>query len=599
MSCELLESLTVDTLKKRIALLDTEERPTRKVEFIKLILDHMLSSRIEEYWQRLDLLEQQAIAEALHNWGGLFSPQRFYNKYAAIPKMFVREPYSYHATSKSQPEMSILLLFFYNGVIPDEFFDKLMPFVPEPEEDSIKVCSSDDILEYLTPKNDMKTSVRSVAMEPVVNQDLPAILRLIDSGKISVSDKTGQATAASIKLIDAMLADGDFYAEEDDHCIPKYVGGPIRPIRPFAWPLLLQTGGLAKRSGRKLELTRKGKKALTGALGDTVKALYTRWRDKGTLDEFSRVDLVKGQNGKGRRMSKVSERRQVIEYALSHCPENEWVSVDELFRYMQAGDFELNVVLDIWKLYIGDSNYGSLGYDGHHDFEILEGRYLLTYLFEYLATLGMIDVAYVSPYDARDDFSDIWGGYDLHFLSRYDGLLYFKLNALGTWCLDLVSSYEPFVPAVIPLLSVNEQLEINLLREATPGELLTLDQYAAIESSGQRRFTSESLLEALEQGLAPESLLEFLETYSDEPLNKEAKQFFSDFCNRSAAMSDGGTARLINCGNAGLARMISTDPTTRAYCQLIKGNTLVIPAKSEVALRKSLKDLGYILPAKK
>jgi hypothetical protein len=48
----------------------------------------------------------------------------------------------------------------------------------------------------------------------------------------------------------------------------------------------------------------------------------------------------------------------------------------------------------LWRLYLGDPEYGSLGYDGHHDWAILEGRYTLAILFEYAATLGLLDVDY-------------------------------------------------------------------------------------------------------------------------------------------------------------------------------------------------------------
>ena len=40
-------------------------------------------------------------------------------------------------------------------------------------------------------------------------------------------------------------------------------------------------------------------------------------------------------------------------------------------------------------------------------------------LFEYAATLGMIDVAYVDPEGARTDFRRLWGVDELRFLSRY------------------------------------------------------------------------------------------------------------------------------------------------------------------------------------
>ncbi|MGH3674919.1 MAG: hypothetical protein ACRDU5_04125, partial [Mycobacterium sp.] len=49
-------------------------------------------------------------------------------------------------------------------------------------------------------------------------------------------------------------------------------------------------------------------------------------------------------------------------------------------------------------------------------------------LFEYAATLGLIDVTYTDPADARDDFRDNWGADDLDYLSRYDGLRAIRIN---------------------------------------------------------------------------------------------------------------------------------------------------------------------------
>lgn len=63
----------------------------------------------------------------------------------------------------------------------------------------------------------------------------------------------------------------------------------------------------------------------------------------------------------------------------------------------------------LWKLCLEDPQYGSLGYDGYHDWTLLEGRYTLAVLFEYAGTLGLIDLDYVHPHGARDDFRDNWG----------------------------------------------------------------------------------------------------------------------------------------------------------------------------------------------
>ena len=68
---------------------------------------------------------------------------------------------------------------------------------------------------------------------------------------------------------------------------------------------------------------------------------------------------------------------------------------------------------------------------------------MMAFLFEYAATLGLIDLAYPYPSDARDDHTDFWGADDLDALSRYDGLQYFRLNNLGAWCLGHTQDHTP------------------------------------------------------------------------------------------------------------------------------------------------------------
>ena len=42
----------------------------------------------------------------------------------------------------------------------------------------------------------------------------------------------------------------------------------------------------------------------------------------------------------------------------------------------------------LWKLYLEDPQYGSLGYDSYHNWTLLEGRYTLAVLFEQPAPSG-------------------------------------------------------------------------------------------------------------------------------------------------------------------------------------------------------------------
>ena len=71
------------------------------------------------------------------------------------------------------------------------------------------------------------------------------------------------------------------------------------------------------------------------------------------------------------------------------------------------------------------------GLAGWKAWNALEGRYALCVLFEYAATLGVIDVAYTGPRGARDDYRELWGADRYDSLSRYDGLAAVRVNDLG------------------------------------------------------------------------------------------------------------------------------------------------------------------------
>ena len=107
----------------------------------------------------------------------------------------------------------------------------------------------------------------------------------------------------------------------------------------------------------------------------------------------------------------------------------------------------------LWRLYLVDSYYGSLGHAGRHAWRVVEGRYALCVLFEYAATMGAIDVAYTDPAGARDDYRDLWGADHFAWLSRYDGLVAVRVNELGAAILhdpQAVGGVELPVPRLDP-----------------------------------------------------------------------------------------------------------------------------------------------------
>jgi hypothetical protein len=122
------------------------------------------------------------------------------------------------------------------------------------------------------------------------------MLRLVDAGKVAVSDKTRRASSATIDAITVVLEGGDYYpfVPPKDKWHDKNAG----PMRAFAWPLLIQAGGLAQLSGSKLQLTKAGRRALAEPPAQTLKTLWEKWIDTTLLDELCRIECVKGQTGK-------------------------------------------------------------------------------------------------------------------------------------------------------------------------------------------------------------------------------------------------------------------------------------------------------------
>lgn len=422
----------------------------------------------------------------------------------------------------------------------------------------------------------------------------------MDSGRVAVSDRKRQPTATSTRAVAGVLQGGDFYTEGQE-CTRDRRRGPDRAgaIRSFAWPMLLQAGGLARCWGSKLRLTPAGRAAMAAEPASDLHELWRRWVATDVLDELSRVEAIRGQSGNGRRgLTPASFRRDAIEEALSECPPGRWVAVDEFWRYMRASGHDFEVSNNLWDLYIAEKQYGSFGYDGYGKWEYLQGRYVLAVLFEYAATLGMIDVGYVPSAGARPDYHDLWGAEDLEFLSRYDGLIWFRLTALGAYCLGLTDSYEPSRPERRRALAVLANLEVAALDGASvpPSDRLVLDRFAEPVSERVWRLDRDRILAAVEDGHAVGSLRELLEARSDGALPQPVVHFLADIEERAGKLRDAGAARIIDCGDPALAARIAADPAARRICMPAGDRYVVVRAGKEPAFRKAVRRIGYVLP---
>lgn len=493
-------------------------------------------------------------------------------------------------------------------LIPRDLREKLVAFVPKPPR--AELASLDQIPEQVPQVRSARrvaaakrTVVHGSQEAPLVQrlteqaaiQDLRTTLRLIDQAKLSVSTTTLLPSRASMTLLCELLREGDFFelTGKVNDWDPE-----IGPIKGFSWPLLVQAAKLATLQNGKLSLTKHGRNALVEPAPGTLRDIWEAWLTNGLIDEFSRIDTIKGQKGKGRTaFTPPPERRLAIRNALAECPVGRWVETTEFSRYMQAAGFWFAVTRNAWSLYLCEPQYGSLGYEGYGGWNILQERYILCLLFEYAAPLGIIDIAYEHPAGARDDYTGQWGADDLIFLSRYDGLKYFRLTPLGAFILGRVERYEP--PPAKPGVSLSvlpkRQIRVDHGRFSAD-ELLLIESFAEREADNLWSFSETKAVEAVERGAKVAELRAFLSACDPQPLPEAVEAFLISVEQRGAACVCKGTCLLVECVSPQVAEAIARDPRAGALCRPTGDRGLVIPLDKEESFRAAINGLGFGMP---
>ena len=429
-------------------------------------------------------------------------------------------------------------------------------------------------------------TVRLTEQEACTN--LRSVLELCAAGRLRCSAKTSRPSAATVKVVNEHLVRGDFYADV--------------AIAAFAWPLLLQAGGLARLEGTALRLTPKGRKALGQPPAEVIRGLWHRWLTHGVIDEFSRVEEIKGQRSTNV-LSAVKPRRQIVGAALTRRHPGEWIALDDLFLEMRRSGLSPTIERNeraLWKLYLAEPQYGSLGYADSHGWSLLQGRYTLAVLFEYAGTLGLLDLNYVDPDGARDDYRHQWGADDLAALSRYDGLQEIRLNALGAYVVGLSDTYEPPTAgaASAGALKVLPNLDVVATGEVDHAEVLLLGSFANHTSDRVWTISADSLLGALAAGRGLTELTDFLAQRTEHDLPATLHTLVADVGRRSAALTDLGHVRVIECTDPALAALIVHDRALRATCRPIGDRHIAIDPDQEQKFRTALRRLGYVIPSR-
>lgn len=604
----ILESQNADDLKKMVALLPgVKLKAPRKADLVEVLVRALLGGGIVGLWARLKALEQSAVAEAVYSDDGMFDSGAFHAKYGALPVFTIKQENHW----ESDPTLLGLFIppiSFQGRGVPADLREKLRAFVPEPAE--AKLSSLEEIpsnpprkwtsrrfddkkLTTIYEEHEMPMNVRLT--ERAAAQDLRTVLRLIDQEKIQVSSKTLLPSKATMTLLNDLLHERDFFelTEKDKPWHPE-----VGPVKAFSWPLLVQAAKLAALRSEKLVLTKTGRTALEAPPAQTLREIWNAWVTRGIIDEFSRIDTIKGQKRKGHNgLTPPGDRRLAIKCALAECPVGRWVEVGEFSRYMQAGGFKFKVTRNPEGLYICDPQYGNLGYSGYGGWNILQERYLLCLLLEYAAPLGMVDIAYEHPSGARNDFRDQWGTDDLIFLSRYDGLRHFRVTPLGAYILGQVDHYESRREETTISLSVLPSRQIRLDQgDLSPDQKLLLENFAESQGAGVWTLDEPRAIKSIEKGARIAELRAFLAAGDPQPLPEAVEGFLAAVEQRGAACAPKGTALWIECISPQVAEVIAQNSQTGKLCARTGERGLVVLLDKEKAFRNALNAIGYGMP---
>ena len=201
-----LDSMTADELRKLVALTG-QKVPSRKGDMAALIVQHLAGERLRTTWERLDELERAAVAEAVHSPLSQLNAGLFRAKYGRDPDWGSADKLGY-----DRKPSRLCLFLFRGGMVPADLKARLLKFVPEPRQSNIATLGRlPPVYERTFERWNLEKRIREQGTEEVplavhetertAQRELLSVLRLVDAGKIAVSDKTRRASASTIDAI--------------------------------------------------------------------------------------------------------------------------------------------------------------------------------------------------------------------------------------------------------------------------------------------------------------------------------------------------------------------------------------------------------------
>ena len=575
---DLVEYTTVDDLKFRIKSLPFScALPNRKAEVSsKLLAILTKADNLQLIWDNLSEVQKLALQEAVHNQNGYMNGFVFWSKYQKMPPS--TEDWSRYK-SRGKENDQILAPFFYPDHrygspvrIPNDLLTFLKRHIALPPHFSLPTADF-DVEEAIALDTAQYTET-----------ELNILINLMKDKKLKVSSKTGLPSKALLNKLSSQL--NEPYQETSVN------EESANSIKAFGWIQILRSALWVKETHGELQINLK-KASLQQRHCDTIKQLFWDWKDRSKFDEFSRINQIKGQKGKGQKyFTNPIDRRDACIETLRGCPINKWVSFVDYLRLMAVENQFFNVTLEPYSLYIGDSVYGRF-----HDDTFLTNAYTRCLMMEYFATLGMIDIAYVNPVDVQDNYYDRWGQFDLDYLSIYDGLKYLRLTELGAYVLGVVDTYTDLSDSTKTPIALLPKNRIRFLQSPSTSEQALLSNYAEEVTNDVWQLSMSKLLAHLENGGELAEVQSFLSERDEQPyFPDQVEHLFKTLEDNKNAVKQEGIFLLLTCDSELIASNIASAPKLKKWCQRVGKDQLIIPEGKESLFRQLIHELAYAMP---
>lgn len=585
---EVVREIGVPGLKSVRTQLGLPKRHALKEQLVEELADQ-LERNLESTLKALSLAEKQLVNEIAHSPRGC-DPSVFRAKYPGTMVSPRDKWYTKNAT--------ISWIFYTVGdekgwVMPPGLAARIRALLPKPPQASVRV--TEEIPSRIEDKEFGFREVRVHNGSAVSLVELRQVLAWINIGKAKVTAKGLRPTPATEKAVGKVLAEPDFDLAIPDHLTEKYLNDEIAgSVRAHAWPVLLQQCGWTRMHGERLALTPEGLPMMALLRPEQFRLGVNRFLEDDNFDELRRVNHIRGQTGEAKRyLTRPSLRKMAICKSMAHWPMGKWITIDEVLRFTKASENSWQCCKWPMSLHFGSPQYGSL-----NDGAALDRLYLRAFFMESLGTLGLLDLAYVFPHRLKTDFSGDWGTDDDSFTSRYDGLMYVRLNALGCYCFELNDHFEVNPAGKHGLFRVLPNHDVVLLGDEKPSPAVvnTLDAIAVRISDVVWKIEKETILNSLDSGRPFYELRDFLHTHAVDDLPKQVETFLEDLERNAMVCRTCEDAALIELTDERIAAQIIHDPRTTKLCRSVGPLTVVTLKRNLKAFRSALKKMGHILP---